>query len=370
MKKIVSVALTIALMLCGLAALAEAPLNVADQQINTLIDDGGFVIQIDVGDDMLWEAFDMAQDDTVVYLYMSDVLEGTFVARYQPNGDGDVTVGVRHVYGMACDRVVTWDLHVEDGAVQEVTGGSEAVAPADEDLDPYFIGEWVQADTQFSVMTMEKNEGPGWNVEIVSPLSHGAYVFKATVWFDCELNSLVYNKGKFWDVPITDSEEAPELGEAKIAGTCGRFALEGDEQDLRLDWYDDSQPEAEMIFERAADDAGVSAQADEDFASELYTQEELAAAAEQISLKFASFEGCEMHALNYAGDECNSDENVAWLNGLAEGASFVQVAEFLSDFHTPADGSGALEPDTEYTDYQWWLGRAEAGDWQLVTWGY
>lgn len=31
---------------------------------------------------------------------------------------------------------------------------------------------------------------------------------------------------------------------------------------------------------------------------------------------------------------------------------------------------GAWEPDQEYTDYQWWLARAEDGDWEIVSWGY
>ena len=29
-----------------------------------------------------------------------------------------------------------------------------------------------------------------------------------------------------------------------------------------------------------------------------------------------------------------------------------------------------LKPDTEYTDYQWWLARTENGDWEIVSWGY
>ena len=87
--------------------------------------------------------------------------------------------------------------------------------------------------------------------------------------------------------------------------------------------------------------------------SELYTQEELEAAMIQVKCKFAFFDGCELHSIRYAGDDCNSRENLDWLNSLDEGAKYIQVAEILTDFHTPAEDAGAWEPDEEYRDYQW-----------------
>ena len=104
--------------------------------------------------------------------------------------------------------------------------------------------------------------------------------------------------------------------------------------------------------------------------SELYSREDLKAAVKLIEDEFASFTGCEMHALRYAGDVCGSRENIRWMNSLDEGKNYVQVVEFLSDFHSPVEGGGAWEPDTEYTDYQWWLARTVDGDWKLLTWGY
>ena len=104
--------------------------------------------------------------------------------------------------------------------------------------------------------------------------------------------------------------------------------------------------------------------------SDLYTEEEMKEAAVQVKCKFASFEGCELHALRYAGDECSSEENLSWLNSLEEGSEYVQVMEFLSDFHTPMENAGAWEPDKGYTDYQWWLARTADGGWQLLSWGY
>ena len=105
--------------------------------------------------------------------------------------------------------------------------------------------------------------------------------------------------------------------------------------------------------------------------SELYTQEERNDAVLLIKDKFATFDGCELHSIRYAGDEAVNEENLTWLNSLAEGAEFTQVAEFLSDFHSPVEeGPYAWEIDMEYKDYQWWLARKKDGAWKLVSWGY
>ena len=106
--------------------------------------------------------------------------------------------------------------------------------------------------------------------------------------------------------------------------------------------------------------------------SEIYTPGELEEAAVQIKCKFASWtgQGCELHNLRYAGDEACTEENVAWLNSHGEGANFVQAAEFLTDYHSPLEGQNAWEPDHEYVNYQWWLGRTEEGGWEVVDWGY
>ena len=73
------------------------------------------------------------------------------------------------------------------------------------------------------------------------------------VYVDCDKDCFVYDKGKFWNVPITD-EENPELGEAEIAGTTGTFTFAGDEQSLRLIWTDLDERHGEMtvVFERMA----------------------------------------------------------------------------------------------------------------------
>ena len=104
--------------------------------------------------------------------------------------------------------------------------------------------------------------------------------------------------------------------------------------------------------------------------SETFTPEELAEAAIQIKCTFAGWKGCELHSLRYAGDEADNDVNLQWLNSLNEEAGYTHVAEFLTDFHSPVEAEGAWEPDQEYKDYQWWLGRTDDGVWEVVTSGY
>ena len=132
-----------------------------------------------------------------------------------------------------------------------MTALAEDTMSDEADMDQYLSGEWLEVDTEFTQMTITRNEAQGWDVEIASPLTHGAYIFKTTIQYDDDQQCFTYDKGKFWDVPITE-EENPELGEAVIAGTIGTFTFAGD--DLILTWVDDSQPERKVRFERA--DAG------------------------------------------------------------------------------------------------------------------
>ena len=118
---------------------------------------------------------------------------------------------------------------------------------------------------------------------------------------------------------------------------------------------------------RPADGTGDKAEAP---ASEIFSGEELTAAAALIQKEFDTWEGCELHRLDYAGDECCTRQNLRWLNRIGGGCRYIRCAEFLSDFHSPVEGGGSWEPDTEYTNWQWWLGLGEGGEWELVTWGY
>ena len=248
MKKMIAMLLTLALLLCGAAAFAEEG---EGMEIKCAIEDGCYVIRIpNENGDLGWLADEMAQDDSVVKLASAELEGDEFVVKYEPTGDGEVSVHVSHYRGYVCNEQYGWDLTVKDGAVVECTGGSHTVAPDEAEQDPFLVGEWMESETQFAQMTIEKNEDGGWNVEIAAPMTHGAYIFKTTISYDCDRDCFVYDKGKFWDVPITDSDEDVELGEAAVAGTVGSFTLSGDEQNPILTWYDEDNQEQPVVFQR------------------------------------------------------------------------------------------------------------------------
>ena len=120
--------------------------------------------------------------------------------------------------------------------------------------------------------------------------------------------------------------------------------------------------------------APFSAVDDETPGSELFTHEDIIDATDKVMEEFDSWKGCEFLDIRYAGDDASSDENLAWLNELNEGAGYTQCMELLMDFHSPVEeedlAGTAWEPDHDYTDYQWWLARTDGGEWTVVTFGY
>ena len=101
--------------------------------------------------------------------------------------------------------------------------------------------------------------------------------------------------------------------------------------------------------------------------SEMYTEQDLQAAADVILAEFNTWEGCELHTLGYAGDE----ESMDWLDYANESdkGPFDEVVMFDSSFRSPKEQYGAWQPDEEYT-WSWTLARADKGEWQLLTWGW
>ena len=149
MKRILAVLLAL-MMLAACAAAETADFsgeetgNLSDK-INGSIEDGAYVLTVQVNGEGTWAADEMAQDDTVVKLASAGEENGVFTARYEPAGDGAVTVSLRHYnrHG-ACDELHTFDLLVEGGKVKEVTGGSYTASPDDSELEPYFAGTWLE----------------------------------------------------------------------------------------------------------------------------------------------------------------------------------------------------------------------------------
>jgi D-alanyl-D-alanine carboxypeptidase len=113
--------------------------------------------------------------------------------------------------------------------------------------------------------------------------------------------------------------------------------------------------------------------------STLYADSDMDSALDRILDEFKTWKGCTLTSLRFAGDDACGAEQVAYVNELREAQlpdepAFDQAIVFETDFHSPsaeeAEGT-AWEPDTDYTDYSWTLGRTGAdGAWHLMTWGY
>ena len=147
--------------------------------------------------------------------------------------------------------------------------------------------------------------------------------------------------------------ETANVGVAESGSDAARFAADAAGV---TETFDTSEPEEPVSIDYGR--------------SYLFTEREMDHAIALILDEFDTWDGCEMHSIRYAGDECNSRRNVRWLNSLDGGRRFTECIAFLSDFHSPVEGGGAWEPDYEYTDWQWWLARTEDGEWELVSWGY
>ncbi len=250
MKKTASLLILLAVLLAaGLPGIAPAE-EIEQNTIRCSIENGSYIIRIPAADDDRgWFAESMDRDP-VLRLGGAEFTDGAFVVRYDPKADGAATVCVRHYYcAAACDQAHTWDLIVKNGAVTECVGGSWTKNPEKEGLSSVLCGEWLEKDTQFTQMQITENEAGGWDVEIASPLTHGAYIFKATVYYDCWENAFLYDKGKFFSVPITDTENA-DLGEAVIAGSTGSLAFTAEEEEgaLLLCWINGESPEEPLLF--------------------------------------------------------------------------------------------------------------------------
>lgn len=251
MKKVIAMLMVAALALMG-CAFAETAQD--ENAINALIDEGSFVVQIPVAEnDEGWVADDMAQDDTILKLYDADVIEDTFVARYDPAGDGEMGVTVRHMDGDVCDRFVYWVVTVKDGAVQSFVEEARGEAPDEKALDAIVSGEWQINDNIMAGMTIAKNEGKGWSMQIATAYPN-VYVFQADLFYDCELDQLVYTSGRVYQSEITNSPEVV-LGELLNEDAGGSLRIvKTDDGETRLVWHNELSPEEDAMFYRPEGD--------------------------------------------------------------------------------------------------------------------
>ncbi len=248
MKKILVMVLAVAI-LAAAAVCAGAETADNAPAINGEIVDGAYVLTVRTNGDGEWRADEMAQDDTVVKLASAEERDGFFTARYEPSGDGAVTVSLRRYNGKnVCVEIHTFDLLVKNGKVQEVTGGSYTAAPDEWDVNEAISGEWLEKDTQFTTLTVNRNLDAGWNVEITSPVSHGAWKIRANVYYDCDYDALVYSDGVKYDLVPGDVTLEKEAAK-DLWGTLGFSNADGG---LEIVWYDMANTAGETVtFERA-----------------------------------------------------------------------------------------------------------------------
>ncbi len=248
MKKTLAILIALLLALTVFGSAAEETEN---DPIVCNIENGSYtiLIPVDENDAGFWYIDGEVEDGGVVWIAKAQIEDAGFVAQIDPVSDGQATVTARHEYhAMVSDQVHTWDLTVKDGAITECTGGSYTAMPAEEDLDDFFRGEWLEKDTQFTRMNVVKNPELGWNIEITSPMTHGAYVVRATAYYDCGEEAYRYFDGQRYDLPA----DGGELGDPVGGGLIGTLKYEvGEGGEMSLRWTEDDKPDASVSFVRA-----------------------------------------------------------------------------------------------------------------------
>ena len=121
-------------------------------------------------------------------------------------------------------------------------------AAAEEDRVSAFSGEWLEKDTQFTVLDVTERIDNGWDIEITSPVSHGAWTIRAAAYYDSANDVFAYEDGMKYD--LMPEGETPEKEAA--AGLRGTLRLTGAEDDRQLEWHDAGGEAGEtVVFERA-----------------------------------------------------------------------------------------------------------------------
>lgn len=230
--------------------LAENAESLSDP-IQGEIQDGIYVLRVLHASDASgkWRADSTAQDESVIRLSSAQIDGGDYVARYSPTGDGTATIALRHYNEHACDQVHGFDLLVRDGQIREVTGGYVLLSPLDSDLDPILSGTWLEDSTQFTTLTLSMRENGGWDGEITSPMTHGAYTWKATLYFECDPEGLVYRDACATHL-LPDSSEP---GSPMSTGSSGTLQYATDASgDIALLWPAQDNPEhRDILFVRS-----------------------------------------------------------------------------------------------------------------------
>ena len=244
-------------------------------------------------------------------------------------------------------------------AALTLTCAAMAQSPAvDEAVIDRFTDTWV-ADGYTAEIWYDEAEG-GFGCDMVINDSFCDY---RDCRYDAQSDTLICENGiRYYS---TYDEAALDYTKDVISeGLTAVFSIADD----KLTCEDSEGLIRDVVFLRLDEAEAVDAEALYE-GSTIYSRGDVEEAYIIVESEFDKWEGCEMHDIRYAGDGCVTGENLAWMNDLG-GKEYVDCIEILTDFHSPVEDSGALDPDSEYKDYEWWLARTDGGSWELLTMGY
>ena len=101
--------------------------------------------------------------------------------------------------------------------------------------------------------------------------------------------------------------------------------------------------------------------------SELYSYEDIVAAADVIMAEFSTWDGCKLYRLQYAGDTRSLNE-LANVNADSE-EPYDKCMLFMSAFRSPKEESMAWAANEDYC-WSWTVVRNKDGEWTLRNWGW
>lgn len=121
-----------------------------------------------------------------------------------------------------------------------------------------------------------------------------------------------------------------------------------------------------LVFSLSACSRNVNQVKTHNVESEIYSEEDIAAAIDTIKKEFKSWKGCTLTEIYYAGDDKSKDHQ-DW----ADRNKADEVIVLLSSFDVDSSGgNGSLNPNSTYDNWMWILVRTNGGQWQHVDHGY
>ena len=235
------------------------------------------------------------------------------------------------------------------------------------------VSAWMSEEENRAKVTVDLTGG--WSADY-APGAVYLYEGENTEGRECDAMCLTLSKDVYEDYLKDSEEHETQEIEGGIAYTSDYgerlylFSVDG-KPEMYFMLSVPADADGDAIFDRITVEPEFKS---DDSSSNLYTDEEIEQAIAVVKEEFEKWKGCELLDIRYAGDECNTPENIEWLNTLKDGGTFTQCLELLANFHSPTNEENlkesTLEHDTDYNDYQWWLARTDDGEWELVSWGY